>query len=333
MIFPDTLNLKIKIRGASSLEDCLKMVATWFETQASNTNIVLEIPIYGKKKKGNLTKLIEQIDSKALIEKDASIQISDTQYILFSKNPKFEDRYLIEFNESLKGMKTEEVIEKMNYMRSICKFFLRHYIVSFVQLNRSGDGAEFFPVLPLVGSRTHLMLATKNSIEQLFEFPDSFWKNNWDSKDQYGNKFLLARAMAAASNIDFAKSITEHQWEMARAIKPNLTKYYTPAVLEEEKPLYNSGESRLEKVGYVKTEKVYEYSCLINEGDHIPGWEIFQLRSLVQDGKLADGSIVETVRVVFWEKEMALREKRPLLDVGAKVYYQGEEGDIIEIIE
>lgn len=333
MVYPDYLNLKIKVR-MPLLSDCLQMLSSWLEHDGMGEEIIgIKIPTSGKKKRGTIKKVIDQLTLEETQGINASLDITDRLFIIITKNPKQENRWAVEFHESVEGLAPSEIIEVLDKQRSITKFFLEAYEVSFVQLYRKGSGERFFPILPLVGDRTHLMLATEKAIAQLFDQPEKFWSYPWDSIDKYGSKILLARAMKAVSNVEFSTEIFDQQWELARLAKPNRVKYYAAGPREEEMAIYKSGASRLEAVGYLEEEKTYEYSCLINEGEHIPAWEIFIIEDLVQEGKLADGSIIETVRIVFWEAEMANREKRPLLDVGAKVFYQGEEGDIIEIKE
>ncbi len=333
MVYPSYLNLKIRVQ-VSILRDCLEILSIWLENKGFiDYDIGIEIPVSSKMKKGKIEFFLKQLTLTEKQEVDAFVQVTNRLFIIISKNQKRENSWVFEFHNSVESMEASGIIDVLNKHRSTAQFFLERYEVTFVRLYRKGNGEKFFPILPLVGDRTHLMLATEKAIIQLFDQPEKFWDYPWDSVDTYGEKILVSRAMKAASNVEFATAIFDQQWELARLAKPNLVKYYKAGPREEEMAVYKSGASRLENVGYVEEEKTYEFSCLLNEDEHIPGWEIFIIEDLVAEGKLADGRIVEIVRVVFWEDEMAHREKRPLLDVGAKVYYQGEEGDIIEITE
>ncbi len=333
MVYPSYLNLKIRVQ-ALGISDCLEILSIWLNySDMGEQRIGIKTPTLGRNKNGTIKELIAQLTPKEKQERTASIGISDNLFITVARNPNRENNWEIEFNESGKGIEPSRIIEILEKHRSTARFFLERYEVTFARVYRTGNAEKFFPILPLVGDRSHLIMATKKVIIQLFDQPEKFWDYPWDSVDTYGEKILVSRAMKAASNVEFATAIFDQQWELARLAKPNLVKYYKAGPREEEMAVYKSGASRLENVGYVEEEKTYEFSCLLNEDEHIPGWEIFIIEDLVAEGKLADGRIVEIVRVVFWEEEMAHREKRPLLDVGAKVYYQGEEGDIIEITE
>ena len=54
---------------------------------------------------------------------------------------------------------------------------------------------------------------------------------------------------------------------------------------------------------------------------------------MLNKGQMKDGKEVKSVRVVFVDKEKAEREKRPLLEAGAKVIYMNEKEEKIEIRE
>ena len=121
---------------------------------------------------------------------------------------------------------------------------------------------------------------------------------------------------------------------MARAAKAGETGYDDPEILPEEEAIFRSGPARLEFVGYSADEKQIEYSCVIGEGQHIQGWEVYALRQIVTTGQTPDGKApVETVRVVFLEEWMAQSEKRPLLDVGCKPFYYAADGALHEITD
>jgi hypothetical protein len=82
----------------------------------------------------------------------------------------------------------------------------------------------------------------------------------------------------------------------------------------------------------VNAQGLVEFSCSVEPDEHIRGYEIYYLRELVRRKQSRDGTPITSVRVVFYEQEMAEREKRPLLDVGVHVYYQHPDtGDLVEV--
>jgi hypothetical protein len=95
--------------------------------------------------------------------------------------------------------------------------------------------------------------------------------------------------------------------------------------------VYRRGGPFLQTVGHVAGENVVELSCYLPPDEHLPGWEILNVFALLQRGSLPDGRRVEAVRVVFFDRASAEIEKRPLLDVGASVFWQGDAGDLVPV--
>lgn len=71
----------------------------------------------------------------------------------------------------------------------------------------------------------------------------------------------------------------------------------------------------------------------MKEEQYIQGWEIFKIWIMLNKGQMKDGKEVKSVKVVFVNKEKAEREKKPLLEAGAKVIYMNEKGEEVEIRE
>jgi hypothetical protein len=192
-------------------------------------------------------------------------------------------------------------------------------------LSRRGQGATCVPFVPIIRN-DYLIVTTEAEVEAKYEQVDAFWNAEWDEFQERAGRVLLLRAAQALDNADFIVAIIDSQWAMARAAKPHQTEYFAPLVAENEKPIFFAGESRLNLVGYIPDERTLEYSAVVLPEGHIPGWEIYQLREVVLQEQLSDGSPLEIVRVVFYQREMAEREKRPLLDIGAQVFYQTSGG-------
>lgn len=89
----------------------------------------------------------------------------------------------------------------------------------------------------------------------------------------------------------------------------------------DELELFEAGDKRLYPVG-VDAAGIFELSCLLERGAHVRGWEIFQLWEIRERRQLPDGHPVSGIRVVFLEQWMAESKKRPLLDIGAQVFYE-----------
>lgn len=134
-------------------------------------------------------------------------------------------------------------------------------------------------------------------------------------------------------NLDFLFAVYQTYWELARAAKPGLTQYQDPNPRPEEREIFFAGAPLLDLVGFRTKERMVEYTCHTEPNQHIQGWEIYELRQWLKKRTLEDGTPIQGIRVVFPNREMANREKRPLLDIGAQVRYYNRIGDTEEITE
>lgn len=200
-------------------------------------------------------------------------------------------------------------------------------------VERENGGVLCLPDVPIASINAHILAIPPERPDLGYDYPERFLNAGW-RKDAAGGMLFLERGLKATSNTAYLKEILHHQWAMARAAKPHQTSYYWPKVEANERKLFRSGDPALELVGYVVSEKTVEFSCVLESLDqHLQGWEIYDIFALLHEKKTADGDPVEAVRVVFFAPWMAEQEKRPLLDIGARVYYQAEDGGLIEVTE
>ena len=194
-----------------------------------------------------------------------------------------------------------------------------------------GSVALCLPEVPIVKTRTNIVITTDEAIAETYEDLQAFLKAEWSHIDRIGKRTMLQRAINAVDSVDFLKQVIPSQWTLARATKPGFVNFSVPQPTSEERPVYRSGMSTLDLVGYIADEQAVEFSCAISGDRHVNGWEIFDIWNLLDIGELPDGRKVSAVRVVFIEQKAAEREKRPLLDAGAKVLYYDEVGELVEI--
>jgi hypothetical protein len=214
----------------------------------------------------------------------------------------------------------------------ICRALLREFRVYSADLRPERD-AMCVPDVPLVDVNSHIVVTNRAEAEEFYDDPAVFWDSGWNVVEEREGQRLLARDMDAVAGPDLLARIIEPQWAMARAAKPGETRYEGPYVTPAEEPIFRSGEKTLHFVGYDEDEKLIEYSCALTRGEHVRGWEVFALLGIVSDKKTPDGAQVETVRVVFLEEWAARQEKRPLLDVGCRVFHYDEAGELRELTE
>jgi hypothetical protein len=202
-----------------------------------------------------------------------------------------------------------------------CKHWLQAGAVESGLLSWIGGGARCLPIAPIAGDRSHLVVTSHSQVVAAYATPDTFWSAGWAGDEQFGSVHLLSRAMDVTNSTAYLRAVLPHQWAMAHAAKPKQTRYEIPNPLPEEQDIYNEGDQTLHVSGYRAGEQCMEYACYMPAGRHIPGWEILGLYQLLRRGRLPDGLTVANVRVLFEQKEMALRERRTLIDIGAIVAY------------
>ena len=240
-----------------------------------------------------------------------------------------EVRFIVRFETAL-----SECIEFQQRCADLSSRLLATFAVHSLQLVPREGGCHCLPDVPLVDGCSHLVVATEQEVSEFYSEPAAFWNAGWAVAGKRDDQRLLARAMDLVAGPDFLACIIDGQWSMARGAKPGETGYGDPIVLPEAAPVFNAGPARLEFVGYSAADELIEYSCVLSEGQHIQGWEVFALRDIVKTKRTPDGKApVEVVRVVFLEEWMARSEKRPLLDVGCKVFYYAADGELAEILE
>ncbi len=197
-----------------------------------------------------------------------------------------------------------------------------------VDLVAEDGGLRCLPEVPLVEGASHLVATNQDEVEASYDQPEAFWNADWVRVAERDGQILMKRAMDVVCGPEYLARVLGGQWAMARAAKPDLTRYERPEVDPAEKKIFEAGAARLEPVGYSAAEQLLEYSCVVQEGEHLPGWEIYSLANIVEQGRTSDGRGVKTVRVVFLDEESARREKRPLLDVGCKVFFTAADGSL-----
>ena len=200
-------------------------------------------------------------------------------------------------------------------------------------LRTEGAGMRCLPEVPLVEDASRLAATNRAEVDASYESPDAFWKAGWTQVAEREGQILLARALDVATGTSPLMRIIDDQWAMARAAKPGLTDYKRPEVHPAEKPVFEAGAARLEAVGYSADEQLLEYSCVLERDEHLRGWEIFALANIVKQGAASDGRVVKTVRIVFLDEWAARQERRPLLDVGCRVFFTAEDGSLTELTD
>ncbi|MBK8170642.1 MAG: hypothetical protein IPK60_09920 [Sandaracinaceae bacterium] len=182
------------------------------------------------------------------------------------------------------------------------------------------------PAVPLVGPRMLALTCTEHEVRDGYEDPAAFWDSGWTGIEPFGARSFLTRALECSNMVECMRATLPQQLALARNAKPGLSKYGSPALTAATQEVYFAGEPALNTVGYLDAEEAVELACALKPPLHVQAWEVTNIEAALRAKTLPDGRHVRAVHVVFLYESMAHAEKRPLLDVGAKVFYYDSEG-------
>ncbi|MEW5868192.1 MAG: hypothetical protein AB1894_02880 [Chloroflexota bacterium] len=239
--------------------------------------------------------------------------------------------YLVRFSFAVDSADPGGLPARVGDCARFCRVLLAASRVSNAMAGWVGAGAKCLPRVPLASNRSHLLLVTQSQVEAAYESPQDFWDSGWEQVEDFDEQKLLLRALQVRSSEEYILSVRAQQWALARAARPGLTRYALPELLPGEESAYRDGAATLEPVAYLPEVKLAEYSCYLESGEHVRGWEVYSLLGLLEAGQLPGGRPLEQVRVVFYDRQMAENEKRPLLDIGVQVLYLAENGETVAL--
>jgi hypothetical protein len=208
---------------------------------------------------------------------------------------------------------------------------------------REGHGARRLPSLPIVGSRTHLVVTDEDRLAEAYGNAQAMISaGSWGVKEVAG-RLVLSRAMHAETNVDLLAAVWDSHWAMARLVKPGLADYgqFFPPIPEEE-AITSASSATIEQINYDPERETLTYASRLEPGQHVRGWEILALRDLLYAHRLPDGARLERIEVIFPDEDTARREIGPLRDIGVAVGYDatseprfltGTEGKLASCID
>ena len=206
-----------------------------------------------------------------------------------------------------------------------------------------------FPLKPPIASAYHAVITTDADVDAAYLDPTPFW-HAWDTIERVGDLRFCTRALDLHDPADDGPWLGRTFFDsmaMARAARPGLTKYDIRRPGPELAPFWEPGPFRDDKagtpvltpVGYDATTRTAEYTGFLPDPEpggpepHLLVRDIMSIRHMARLKKTSDGRPVDTIRIVFPTEAMARPERRPLLDCGARVYFLGSAGDLIEITD
>jgi hypothetical protein len=214
-------------------------------------------------------------------------------------------------------------------------------------LHRGAWAGDFVPYPPIAWSH-HLVTTTEDRVAASYEDPALFWRI-WGSVETFGDVRLCTRALYAIDDGTWLGRTFEGTMSLARAARPRLTTYhavwdpgpdYDAWWADGDRDDDKAGPRALEYGNYHVPTGTVTFAAAISRkeplgSDELPRnvgiREIHEVRDLVQRQVDGEGRPVLHVRVIFLEEWMAREQRRPLLDVGAEVYYSTTDDEPVPV--
>lgn len=205
-------------------------------------------------------------------------------------------------------------------------------------VSRHEPGHLQFAPSPPIAQSNYAVLTTDAQVAAAYDDPSVFW-DCWSAVEDVKGHKLCTRALDSLGYEAWLGWTFEGSMALARAARPHLTEYPWIQLSGMEGPWWDFGDVQWERagwpmldlVGYEPRTETVELAAKPGHDGHVLLQEIDTIRQLVSRGKTRDKKPVKCVRVVFLDEATARVEKRPLLDVGAKVYYMGKQAELVEL--
>lgn len=195
---------------------------------------------------------------------------------------------------------------------------------------RRGIGAQCLPHTPLAEPDAILSWVKPADVRAAYVSVDAF-RAAWDEVAEVGDALLAVRGADALDTVEWMAVAEPSQWALARHARAGRTTYRPATPLPEEQPLYFSGEPTLTPAGYA--QGALTYAAWTPPGTHVRGWEVFALLGLLIDEVTPDDRPLRQLLVTFVDEDTARREARPLWDIGVRVQFADDAGELVALAD
>ena len=168
-----------------------------------------------------------------------------------------------------------------------------------------------------------------------FDDVDWYW-STWDEViDLPSGKKLCYRAKDILDEYEFKAYTYPIAWEAAYRSKNGV--YKVPGMQrcsEYERHLIDDPEPRIKEIGYDEKQQLITFEAYPpEETGHLLPRELAQLADIVYDKKTDDDRAVKELQVIFKNKEIAVKGKRMVFEAGARIFYLGDTGERVELLD
>jgi hypothetical protein len=193
--------------------------------------------------------------------------------------------------------------------------------------------SSYAPIPPQAWSGHLLYIVYRDEVARSYDDPDLYWRV-WDKIEPLDDKrVLVTRALDIEDELTFKKTIYPHTWELARQARPKLTRYCAVEFRDYDIPYFDGPDDTTQSVGYHPQEHWIEFTAYTPDDLHILPREIYSFSKWLREGKLPEGEPLKEIRITFINRDMAMKERRPLLDVGCRVFYYDNQENLLELTE
>jgi hypothetical protein len=258
-----------------------------------------------------------------VVEDKTRIRLADGTYVLFHQNNRAS--WWVDASDwHLKppAMPSKEWLERLASL--VLNIAESPGLESVVVLRDSGFGVE---PSPLIARRAHVVATTDKQVEACYADPAVFW-SAWDHVEMLGTVKVCMRALDAIDELSWLRRTFESSMAMWRAARRSGTDFGTLTVSEVE----GAGEALRPWTSGDESLAVHHYDAesgslelrFTGECEHVTMADIRRVRRAA-NGRDDEGRAVARVVVGFPDETTARREARPLLDLRARVIFEGGE--------
>ena len=212
-------------------------------------------------------------------------------------------------------------------------YLVRQLVKAFPVLNGHiyRNTESYAPITPHASDENILYIVNSKDVEASYNTPDLYWQS-WDEVEPLENdRFLVTKALDIEDELAYKLYVYPKIWQLARDAKPHFTQYASPSFSDYDIPYIDGPEATTRQVGYHADEQWIEYTAYPPENGHILPREIYAFRKWLVAGQLDSGEPIKEVRISFQNLKTAEQEKRPLLDIGCRIFYYDNLGELVEL--